>query len=405
MLKLLQLNASVGRGSTGRIAEAIAILAQTRGWECYIAHGARYVGASKMHTFQVSSKTVECAHFIKSLLFDAHGLGSKKSTMEFVSWIKSIRPDLIQLHNIHGYWIDYEILFGFLKESGIPIVWTFHDCWPMTGHCVHFSSVNCNKWKTECDKCPQIDCYPHALYDHSKKNYSLKKQLFTSVKNMTIVPVSYWLESVVRQSFMRNYPVHVIQNGIDLRTFYPRKEMKDTIRAKYGFDDKFIVLSVATKWHRDNGYYDLMELRKILDDQFEIVLVGVSEKQKKQLPTGITGIERTESKDELALLYSAADIVVTAQVEATFGLVTAEAMACGTPVVVYDSTACPEIVTSKTGFVIPPKDINAMRDAIISYSQHNDKEAFERNCVNQAALFDENKKYMEYLSLYESKLQ
>ena len=147
-----------------------------------------------------------------------------------------------------------------------------------------------------------------------------------------------------------------------------------------------------------------MELRKILDNQFEIVLVGVSEKQKRQLPIGITGITRTESKDELAQLYSAADIVVTAQVEATFGLVTVEAMACGTPVVVYDSTACPEIVTLQTGFVIPPKDIGAMRKAIISYSQRNDKEVFESNCVKQAALFDENKRYMEYISLYESKL-
>lgn len=402
MPKLLQLDSCLNVGSTGRIAEAIGLLAMARGWECYIAHGARYVGKSAMHSYQVTTKTDEYLHYAKSLFFDAHGLGSGKDTKALVDWIKNVGPDVIQLHGIHGYWLNYRVLFEYLAETNIPMVWTFHDCWEYTGHCSHYSSSNCVKWRERCHDCPKMKSYPKALIDKSRRNFDLKKHLFTSVKNLTIVPVSYWLGSEVRQSFMKNYPIHVIQNGIDLKTFYPRKEVDSKIREKYGLGNHFVILSVATKWHQDNGYYDFMKLRPMLDEKYLIVLVGVSEIQKKELPKGIVGISRTDSKDELAELYTVADIAVTTQTEATFGLVTVEAMACGTPVIVYNSTACPEVVAPGTGFVIPPKDIDALSKTIVDYSTNHCKEEYTMLCVQQASNFDENKKYEEYVNLYES---
>lgn len=401
MPTILQINTVANIGSTGRIVEKIGQLIIGLGWTSYIAYGRR-AGESKSNLIQIGNKREIYAHYVGSRLFDHHGLYSQRATKNLISTIDSIHPDIIHLHNITGYYINYPILFKYLSKIDTPVIWTLHDCWPMTGHCTYYSAVNCNKWQSTCYNCPRLDTYPESLIDRSKYNFELKKQLFNSIKNMTIVPVSNWLGGEVEKSFLKNYPIHVIQNGIDLKTFYPRNGVEERIREKYRLNNKFIIISVAYCWNRNTGFYDFLKLREILDDNYEIVLVGVTERQKKRLPKGITGISRTNSKDELAELYTTADIAVTPQVEATFGLVTAEAMACGTPVIVYNTTACPEVVSDDSGFIIPPKDINAMAKAIMDYNNSNNKDSYKKNCLEQVARFDENERYGEYIQLYKS---
>lgn len=406
MPKLLQINSARKIGSTGKIVEQIGLLAQDRGWDCYVASSSRYSGKSAMKEITIGGKFSEKLHAVISYLFDAHGLGSVWETKRLIRKIRVIKPDVIHLHNIHGYYINYPILFRYLASEEIPVVWTFHDCWPITGHCVHYTAVHCEKWKTGCYSCPRLKGYPKSVFkDNSKSNFLQKRKYFTSLNNLTIVPVSNWLERVVKQSFMGHYPIHVIQNGIDIDAFSPQNRMKKQVKAKFKLEDKFVVLGVATGWSQDNGFYFFMELRKKLDKHFIIVLVGVTSSQKKHLPEGVIGIERTDSVKELAEIYSAADIFVNGSFEETFGLVTAEAMACGTPVIVYDATACPDIVTPETGFVIPVNDIETMANTVISYSKCNKQEEYSINCRRYAEQhFDQRDCYNKYIDLYTSLL-
>lgn len=402
MPKLLQLNTCVGRGSTGRIAETIASLATDRGWECYIAHGARYIGQSRMKTYQVSSKIEEIIHYVKSLLFDAQGLGSVRATRRLIKWIKILRPDIIHIHNLHGYWINYEILFKYLHESHVPVVWTFHDCWAITGHCAIFTTSFCDKWRTGCVNCPHLDWYPKSiLLDQSQRNFKKKQQLFTSLQNLTIVSVSNWLNSIVEQSYMKNISHTVIPNGVDTHVFYPRVTAKDAIREKYHLQGKVVVLSVADKWNEGIGFSDIPKLRELLDDRFIIVLVGVTEAQKDTLPDGVIGVLHTSSRDELAELYTVADISFTPQTIATFGLVSAESMACGTPAVVY-APAAAEVI-GNNGYVVPARDIKQLALRLTKFADDGGKDKYSVSCVERVqSYYDELTNYGRYIDLYNS---
>lgn len=402
MPKLLQLNTCVGRGSTGRIAETIASIATDRGWECYIAHGARYIGQSQMTTYQVSGKTEEMMHYVKSLLLDAQGLGSVRATQRLIKWIKKLRPDVIHIHNLHGYWINYEILFKHLQEVQTPVVWTFHDCWAITGHCAMFTTTFCDKWRTGCVHCPHLDWYPKSiLLDQSQRNFNKKQQLFTSLQNLTIVSVSNWLNSIVEQSYMKDITHTVIPNGVDTRVFYPRITAVDDIREKYHLQGKVVVLSVADKWNEGIGFSDISKLRDLLDDRFIIVLVGVTEAQKDTLPAGIIGVLHTSSRDELAELYTVADISFTPQTIATFGLVSAESMACGTPAAVY-APAAAEVI-GDNGYVVPARDIKQLALTLTKFADDGGKNKFSASCVERVqSNYDELTNYDRYIDLYNS---
>ena len=410
MKKILQISSCLS-GSTGRIAQQIGDKAIENGWESWIAYSGREPSIpSKSNVFPIGSLFVSKIHAIETRLFDRHGLGSRKSTKKLVERIKDIKPDIIHLHNIHGYYINIEVLFHYLSKANIPVVWTLHDCWAFTGHCVHFTDVNCYKWRNDatvhCCNCPKKKGYPASyLLDRSRSNYKLKKQLFTNVKNLTIVPVSYWLGRVTAESFLGKYPIHVIQNGIDIKTFYPRTDMVAAIRAKYGWQGKYVVLGVATGWSEDVGLSTFYRLRENLDESIAVAMVGLTEKQKAVLPKGITGILRTHNADELAEIYTASDILFNGSFQETFGLVTAEAMACGTPAIVYDSTACPEIVNNNRGRVIPVGDFDRLISAILSIRELSETERanMSATCTQYVREnLDKNNKYQEYIKLYNS---
>jgi putative colanic acid biosynthesis glycosyltransferase len=398
---LLQINVTANLGSTGRIAEGIGIVAQQNGWQSYIAYGrACLQGQSEL--IKIGNKRDILLHGLRSKLLDQHGLGSVNATIRFIENIKKIKPDLIHLHNIHGYYLNYKVLFNFLSGLEIPLVWTFHDCWPMTGHCAHFDSIGCEKWKKICNHCPLIAKYPGSLIaDRSSKNYILKKQSFNSIGKISIVSVSDWLGNIVKQSFLNNHSLQTIYNGIDTEVFDIKTDGQ-FIRNKYGVGSRFMILSVATAWSRVKGLNDLIELSKYLNDDEVLVLVGLSSKQLKDIPPTIIGIPRTENRQGLASLYSAADLLISTSYEETFGLTIAESLACGTPSIVYNKTASPEVVSGDTGFVVTPKDYNTILE-IIKTVQSKGKLAYSDECRTRVLThFDQKKQYQKYISLYNS---
>ena len=307
-LKLLQINTALNWSATGRIAEQISSLAKSLGWDCYTAHGARYVlGESVANDISTDFILNDYLDAATSMLGGRHGLGSKFVTRELVKRIDIISPDIIHLHNIHGYYLNYPILFRYLAQAKTKVVWTLHDCWTMTGHCTHFDEIGCEKWKSQCYDCPLLHSgYKSFFFDRSRSNYQLKKELFTSVPDMTIVTVSEWLKGKVEESFLKKYPVRVIRNGIDLDVFKPvTSALREKLQIANG---KIVLLGVASAWGKGKGLDEFCELSK--NDTFQVILIGGDDSVKKHLPDNIIALKRTTDQKELAAFYTMADVYV-----------------------------------------------------------------------------------------------
>lgn len=402
MKKIFQINSDVNSGSTGRIAEEIGQAAMNSGWESYIAYG-RNDRPSQSELIKIGNDWNIKMHGFQTRLLDRHGLGSSSATKELILQIKGISPDIIHLHNIHGYYINIEILFNYLRKTNIPIVWTFHDCWPITGHCAYFSLVGCEKWKTQCYDCPQKTSYPASwLVDRSEKNYQLKKALFTSLPNLTLVPVSKWLSGILEESFLKNNPIKTINNGINTDVFKP--STSKAFRTKHGLENKFLLLGVASVWSSRKGLKDFIKLSKHLNSEYQIVLVGLSREQIEHLPENILGIERTESVEELAELYASSDVYINPTFEDNFPTTNLESLSCGTPVITYKTGGSPEAIDELTGIVVEQGNIGNLIDAV-EMVKNKGKQYYSDACVNRAhRLYKKEDRYQEYLELYESLL-
>ena len=397
-MKILQINSVCGVGSTGRIAVDIAKTAQEQGNDALIAYGRSYKETPGIKAIRIGSDYEVYLHGLYTRLTDKTGFASTMATVKFIEEVRRYKPDIIHLHNIHGYYVNIELLFNFLRKANIPVVWTLHDCWAFTGHCTHFDYVGCNQWKTGCNNnCPQKQSYPASLFlSNAASNYRKKRDLFTSVNNMTIVTPSQWLAGLVKESFLQKYPVKVIHNGIDTEIFKPTPS---DFRQKYGLEDKFIVLGVANVLDKRKGLEDFIKLSDMLDDSYRIVLVGLSEKQIKNLPDKkIIGITRTSNATELAGIYSTADIFVNASVEETFGLTNVEALACRTPVIAYDCGPTNEIVDGDCSKLVPNGDVYALKTDVGKTLQKDDVH-HARN-VEYTKKFDKREKFIEYVRLY-----
>jgi glycosyltransferase involved in cell wall biosynthesis len=401
MPTIFQICVEGNTGSTGRIAEEIGILAIEKGWNSYIAYG-RFPRKSKSNLIRIGTDFEVYLHGIETRIFDRHCLGSKTATHNLVKQIEEIKPDIIHLHHLHGYYINIEILFNFLAGASIPVVWTFHDCWSVTGHCAYFDFAGCEKWKTECNNCPEKREYPASFFiDRSRKNYHLKKALFTSVKKMVVVPVSDWLKGIVLESFMKNIPVQTIHNGIDISVFKPQDNNQAT-REKLGINGRFMLLGVANPWNRRKGLNDFIQLSTFLKDEDVIVLVGLNNNQLKQLPGNIIGFAKTENRQELIDLYSAADLFVNPTWEDNFPTTNIESLACGTPLVTYRTGGSIEAVSPETGFVTEKGDINGLIN-VIRQVKEKSKQSFSTACRKRAIeLFNKDERFKEYLKLYET---
>ncbi len=394
-MKILQINSVCGVGSTGRMATDLYRVLKDQGHECKIAYG-RGTAPDGIDTIKIGSNPDNYLHVIETRLFDRHGFGSVNATGTFIKQVENYNPDVIHLHNIHGYYINIEILFRYLKSAGKPVVWTLHDCWSFTGHCAYFDYIGCDKWKTGCYACPQKKEYPASLFaDSSKRNYEEKKELFTSVKNMTIVTPSNWLANLVKQSYLGKYPVKVIPNGIDLDIFQP---IPGGFRDRYHLQNKKIILGVANIWNFRKGLEFFLKLADKLDDSYQIVLVGVTEKQKKELPPNVLGITRTDNVKQLAELYTAADVFVNPTLEDNFPSTNLEALACGTPVITFNTGGSPESVDETCGLVVEKGNIDKLIEAVNRCAQQH----FSSNhCIGRARLYEKGDRFNRYVEIYE----
>lgn len=359
-MKLLQINVTANWGAHGRIAEGIAEGAGTRGWHTVLAYG-RKANPSCQELYRIGGDADIYAHVGLSRLFDMHGIGSVSATKRFISFIESYRPDIIHLHNIHGYYLNYPLLFDYLKKWGGPVVWTLHDCWPFTGHCAYFDYAACDRWITGCHDCPEKHSYPASTFaDNSRRNYAQKQKSFSSIAaQLTLVPVSRWLASIAEKSFLGNCRISTIYNGIDTDVFSPK--------AAKAVSPK-IILGIANSWDRRKGLNEFICLSRILPSDYRIVLIGLTNTQIRKLPAGIEGMARTQNVDELARMYSQASVLVNPTLEDNLPTINLEAQACGTPVVTYRTGGAPETIDATTGIVVEKGDIDGLLCAIKSVS-------------------------------------
>lgn len=394
MKKILQINILNETGSTGRIMQGISKSLIMNGYEVYTAYG---YGDSKLNnSFKIGNTTSYIAHNIGSRLFCNQGLYSKKTTRKLIEFINDKDIDLIHLHNIHGNYLNYVELFNYIKEKNIPIIWTLHDCWPFTGKCTHFDLCKCEKWKTGCFNCPNLQQYPISyMLDRTKQNYDLKKKIFTSVSKMYFVSPSIWLANLFKYSFLNKYPITVINNGINIKKFY---KIDSDLRKKYNIVDKKVILGVASPWNDRKGFKDFINLADLLDSSYQIVLIGVSNTQKKKLNKNIIAINKTNDIEELAKWYSLADVFVNLTYEDNFPTVNLESLACGTPVITYKTGGSIEVINENTGLICNQGDIKEVKESIDFICSHKSQ---YYNCdVYARERFDEEQKFYEYVSLY-----
>ncbi|WP_297669209.1 glycosyltransferase [Thomasclavelia sp.] len=339
MSRILFIN-SICNGSTGTICKNLYKAAVEAGHECCIAYG-RGEAPKGFKTIKIGNKLDIYLHVLKARLFDASGFGSKHATKEFIKKIDEFKPDIIHLHNIHGYYVNIEILFKYLKaHPEIKKIWTLHDCWAFTGHCAYYTYAKCDKWKTCCKEyCLNRNEYPKTIFSCVTRNYTNKKNIFSNVENMILVTPSKWLKNEVKKSCLKNYETVVIHNGVDTSVFKPTSS---DIRQQYGVENKKIILGVASVWDKRKGLDIFIELSKQLDDDYQIVLIGLNSKQIKQLPSNIIGISRTESVQELVKWYSAAYVYFNPTLEDNYPTTNLEAISCGTPVVTFETGGSPE---------------------------------------------------------------
>lgn len=405
MKTLLQINPVLRvNTSTGRIMQEIGELAMQHGWRSCIAYskGRDGIKSCQSEVIPVGNKWSTIWHGLETRLFDRHGLASNEATRLFVKQIQELKPDVIHIHNIHGYFLNYQILFDFLAQSNIPVVWTVHDCWLYTGHCYYYSYAGCNKWQTGCGHCPQKKEFPASwLIDRSHQNYDDKKQAFTSLPldQLTIVPVSEWIREEMQYSFFRNNQFHVIHNGINTNIFniYNPEQVKQ----KYGLNGKHILLGVASIWSREKGFDDCIQMADLLHPDEMLVLVGVRPEQQKKLKKNMLGIPRTENIHQLAELYAAADAFINPTWQDNYPTVNLEAIACGTPVVTYRTGGSIEAITDQTGFIVPQGNVKEMLEAARLISQRG-KAYYQQPCRTYALEnFRKEDRYQDYLDLYD----
>lgn len=390
---------SVPYGSTGRIMFQIADTVES-------VEGIAYTSASFTKSrgehfsdtyYRIGGAVGKAEHIILAKLTGKHGCYSHFATYKLIQKIKQTKPDVIHLHNIHGWYLNWKMLFDYLKQAGIPVIWTLHDCWSFTGHCPHFMAIGCKKWKTGCYECPLYKLYPGCFFDDSKKQYTLKKKCFTRVPNLTIVTPSQWLADLVKQSYLKDYNTVVINNGIDLTKFKP---VASDFRERHNLENKIILLGVAFNWTSKKGLDDFKRLAEELPEEYAIVLVGVSEAVAKTLPEKNISIACTRNQEELAEIYSAADLFINPTLEDNFPTVNIEALACGTPVITYQTGGSPECLTETCGKVVHYSDYEKLKKTIIEMKRA--KEYMMQPCVERARLFEREDAYRKYIELYKN---
>lgn len=391
-MKILMVNVVCGIRSTGRICTDLAIALEAQGHEVKIAYGREKVPEQfQRYAIHIGTDLDVKLHGLRARLLDGAGFGSKRTTEMFIEWIKEYDPDVIHLHNIHGYYINVVVLFNYLKTCGKKVIWTLHDCWAFTGHTAYCDIVHCMRWKNGCHDCPLKNEYPKSMVDGSKNNWKKKRSVIAGVPNLEVITPSEWLASWVKESFMKDYPVNVIHNGINTSTFQHRKS---DFREKNHLECKCLLLGVATSWDDNKGLKDYIELSNRLKDSYKVVLVGLTKEQVRTLPDNIVKITRTNNVFELVEIYSACDYFINLSYCENYPTVNLEAIACGTPVITYDTGGSKESVLPGCGYVVEQGDLARVVDLLDSEHLVISSDIFERSVIDSTYMV------ASYLKLY-----
>ncbi len=402
-MKIAQIN-MIPYGSTGKIMFQIAETSKKEGHEAKtfstIPFDKNQKGVTNLpdNHFVFGSFHENKIHYYLGSLLGKNGCFSRGGTKQLINMLEEFQPDVIHLHNLHKFCINLPMLFQYIKKSNVSVVWTLHDCWSFTGQCPHFTMVKCDKWKNGCHHCPQINAYPKSRIDNSRRMYDLKKQWFTSVKNMTIVTPSQWLSRLVKQSFLKEYPVKVINNGIDLEIFRPTSS---DFRERYGIaKEKYILLGVSFGWGVRKGLDVFSKLAERLDEHYQIVLVGTDDRTDVMLPQNVISIQKTQNQKELAEIYTAADLFLNPTREENYPTVNMESLACGTPVLTFRTGGSPEIIDKTCGSVVDCDDMDEMEREIQRICTEHPYS--EEACIKKAKSFNKKEKFEEYVKVYEN---
>jgi len=400
-MRVLQINSVVNSGSTGRIAEEIGNVLLANGHESYIAYG-RGIATSTSKLIKIGSQKDVYLHGAYTLMTDKHGFASKKATQKFIHEVEHIKPDVVALHNLHGYYIHLPTLFDFFSRNKIAVVWTLFDCWAFTGHCSYFDDINCIKWKTHCNKCPKYKNYPSSWVDNSFSNFEEKRRFFTSLQNMEIITHSQWLGDLVQDSFLKEYKVHVTPSAINLDLFKP---IDSELRIRYKLGEKKVILGCASAWSNRKGYQDFIALSKKLTNDYQIVMIGLNTKEIKSLPENIIGLARTESIEELAQWYTLAYVFVNPTSQDNFPTTNLEALACGTPVITYKTGGSPEAIDEHTGFVADKGNVDGIVEMVERLKRLNYEEISNACRARAERLYDKKTRYLDYLRVFEGMVE
>lgn len=401
--RVLLVNTVAGTGSVGRLVTGLYDTLTDNGYECLIAYG-RGEAPGNRNSYRIGNDFSVYVHGGLSRLNDKHGFYSKRETKEFIEVIEEFDPDIIHLHNVHGYYLNIEVLFEYLKRSGRRVIWTLHDCWTFTGHCSHFEYIGCMKWQTGCFKCEQLNEYPKSIAaDNSSFNYNRKKELFTGLDNLTLVTPSEWLKERVSQSFMKEYHTVVVPTGIDLDQFSPLyDDISDNnivfqLKNSLNIRDKIVLLGVANPWRERKGLLQFENLAKSISDRYAIVLLGLNDEQLNNLPESIIGLARTDSTQELAAMYSMADVYVNLTLEDTFPTTNIEALACGTPVVTFKAGGSAESIDETCGIAVERNSIQGVIAALDRIQSQKGICYTPEMCMRRARYYDRNYRFLEYI--------
>lgn len=392
-MKVIIINSVVDYGSTGKIVRDLYDELKNEGNEVKMVYG-RHEPKDLVDTLDISNRFSSMIHLGMSRFFGGHGLHSNKATKNLIAYIESFNPDLIHLHNLHGYYLNVPMLFDFLnKRPDIKIVWTLHDCWAFSGSSAYFSFDGCQKWDDGCVICNNTSTYPKTIAKgKQERNFKWKKEKFTQINDMVIVTPSDWLKDLTEKTFLKKYPIKRIYNGFDTNVFNPAEKVTT---------DKKIILGVSNIWEKRKGLDDFIKLNELISDEYQIMLIGLSEKQIKELPSNIIGIERTDNIEELVSLYSSAYVYLNLSVEETLGMTTVESIACGTPVIVYNQTAVPEVVNDCVGFVVEAGDVKQLWSLI----ENTDFDGYNSDELREYGVkFDKKNMVDNYINTYKQLL-
>ena len=401
-MKVLLVNVVCGIKSTGRICTDLAEALESAGHACGIGHQVRIAYGREnipdkflKYGMRTASDGEKRLSALSARVLDNAGFSSfnRASTERLIEEIREFNPDVINLHVLHGYWLELASFFEYLRTCGKKIIWTFHDCWAFTGHCPYFDYVGCDRWKYMCRDCPAKGEYPASvLLDRSRENYIRKKELFTGIPGMTIVTPSRWLKGLVGESFLKEYPVEVINNGIDTSVFRRSPEVlaeAEKLKEEYAPGGLKAVVAVSTSWDRRKGLPGYFELADELGEEYRIIVIGLPEDKIAQLPENVTGIARTDSTLQLAAFYVMAHCYVNGALEENYPTTNLEALACGTPVVTYDAGGSGESA-AMYGLVVPKGDVRALAEAVRTVREHAekriDRDALDKKTMTEAYL-------------------